>query len=235
MTTHDVDSAANADTTPRRAQPYRAYIFQTYVVLAAIAFGVLLFAARTTPYFDFDLMISHAVQSARGEALDALMRFVSGLGFNPLSILLTGLLVAYLYVIGLRWEAVMAVFASGGVTLVGVVIKDLVHRARPSPDLVNVLSPLADYSFPSGHVLHYTAFLGFLCFLLFTLAPRSWIRALGMFVCILLISLVGVSRIYLGQHWFSDVVGAYLLGSLWLALTLYLYRRGKPRVQRFGR
>jgi undecaprenyl-diphosphatase len=44
-----------------------------------------------------------------------------------------------------------------------------------------------------------------------------------------LISLMGLSRIYQGEHWFSDVMGAYLLGSLWLALTIKLYRWGKPR------
>jgi membrane-associated phospholipid phosphatase len=41
--------------------------------------------------------------------------------------------------------------------------------------------------------------------------------------------MMGLSRIYQGQHWFSDVMGAYLLGSLWLALTIRLYRWGKPR------
>jgi membrane-associated phospholipid phosphatase len=45
----------------------------------------------------------------------------------------------------------------------------------------------------------------------------------------LLIALMGPSRIYLGQHWFSDVMGAYLFGSLWLALTIRFYRWGKRR------
>ena len=45
----------------------------------------------------------------------------------------------------------------------------------------------------------------------------------------LLAGLMGVSRIYQGQHWFSDVMGAYLLGSVWLALTIKFYRWGKPR------
>jgi undecaprenyl-diphosphatase len=124
---------------------------------------------------------------------------------------------------------VMALFAAGGVTILGAAIKLFVQRARPTSDLVNVFSPLNDYSFPSGHVLVFTAFLGFLCFLFFTLTPHSWQRILGIVVMIGLIVLVGISRIYLGQHWPSDVLGAYLFGSLWLTLTIYVYRWGKPR------
>lgn len=223
-------TAPQAPTTVTKpVRHYRAYLFQIYIILAVLGFGVLFFFARTVPYFAFDLTIEHAVQSIQWTPFRDLMLYVSGLGFNPLSYLLSGLIIAYLFVVGLRWEAVMSVFAAGGVTIAGAVIKVIVQRARPTPDLVNVFSPLNDYSFPSGHVLMYTAFLGFLWFLFFTLTPHSWQRVLGMVVTGLLIALVGISRVYLGQHWPSDVIGAYLFGSVWLALTIYVYRWGKPR------
>jgi membrane-associated phospholipid phosphatase len=44
-----------------------------------------------------------------------------------------------------------------------------------------------------------------------------------------LVSLIGISRIYVGDHWVSDVIGAYLLGSLWLVFSVYIYRFGKTR------
>jgi undecaprenyl-diphosphatase len=44
-----------------------------------------------------------------------------------------------------------------------------------------------------------------------------------------MVAMIGASRIYVGQHWASDVVGAYLLGSVWLALSVLIYRWGKPR------
>ena len=50
-----------------------------------------------------------------------------------------------------------------------------------------------------------------------------------MVVCGALIALIGLSRIYEGHHWASDVVAAYLFGNLWLALTVLGYRWGKPR------
>lgn len=216
-------------------------MFQLYVVLASLAFGALFVLARSAPYLPIDLAVERMVQSFSSRELDMVMLFVTGLGFHPLASLLSGLVILYLIVIGLRWEAFMALFAAGGVTLLGALIKVLVRRQRPLPDLVNVFSNLNafsllntfsllnDYSFPSGHVLLYTAFLGFLCFLFFTLAPHTWRRTLGMVVTMAFIVLVGLSRVYLGQHWPSDVAGAYLLGSVWLALTVYVYRRGKLR------
>jgi membrane-associated phospholipid phosphatase len=92
-----------------------------------------------------------------------------------------------------------------------------------------VFSQLPSSGFPSGHVLEFTAFCGFLAFLVYTLLKPSWGRTLPLIVFSMIIVLMGLSRIYLGQHWFSDVMGAYLLGSLWLALTVRLYRWGKPR------
>ena len=68
-----------------------------------------------------------------------------------------------------------------------------------------------------------------LILLIFTLVKPSVGRNLAMAAFGLLILLMGLSRIYQGQHWFSDVMGAYLLGSLWLALSIKFYRWGKPK------
>jgi undecaprenyl-diphosphatase len=112
---------------------------------------------------------------------------------------------------------------------VGSLVKLVVYRPRPSADLVHVFSSLPSSGFPSGHVLEFTAFCGFLGFLAYTLLKPSWGRTTLLALLALLLSLMGLSRIYQGQHWFSDVMGAYLLGSLWLALTIKTYRWGKPR------
>jgi len=75
----------------------------------------------------------------------------------------------------------------------------------------------------------YTAFFGFLMFLGYTLLKPSFARTVMLVILGSLVGLVGLSRIYLGDHWASDVVGAYLLGSLWLALSIAIYRWGKTR------
>jgi undecaprenyl-diphosphatase len=64
---------------------------------------------------------------------------------------------------------------------------------------------------------------------IYTLLKRSWMRSLLLALLGMFILLVGISRIYLGQHWASDVLGAYLLGGFLLAGILLLYEWGKQR------
>ncbi len=208
---------------------YRARLFWLYLASAILVFGGLLALARSVPYLAFELWLTRLVQTVEFPPFALAMQAVSSLGFAPLSYAFIALPVLYLVLTGWRWEAVMAAFAAVGVSALGELLKAWVGRARPTSDLVHVFFPLQDYSFPSGHVLLYTAFLGFLWFLVHVHAPRAWQRTLGLWVLGLLIGLVGLSRVYLGQHWVSDVLAAYLLGSLWLALTIALYRRFQAR------
>jgi undecaprenyl-diphosphatase len=211
----------------RVVRRYRARVFQGYVIAATVGFAALLILARHAAYFSFDVSIAQFVQSWHALWLDVVMFAVSGLGFNPLAWVFVVSTIPFVYVVGLKWEATMLLFAGVGVGLLSDGVKIIVQRQRPTPDLVNVFSPLADYSFPSGHVMLFTVFLGFLLFLVYTLTPRSSMRTCGLCLLAVLIALVGVSRVYLGQHWPSDVIGAYLLGSLWLAVTIFVYRKGK--------
>jgi len=139
-------------------------------------------------------------------------------------------LIAYtLYLYGLHWEAVMSLLAAISSGTINSLVKGIIQRPRPGADLVDVFEVLMSFSFPSGHVMFYTILFGFSSYLLFTLLKASiWRRfILGVFGIFIL--LVGISRIYLGQHWASDVLGAYLLGSLILVGVILLYQWGKTR------
>jgi membrane-associated phospholipid phosphatase len=157
------------------------------------------------------------------------MTFISWAGFSPQSFIIPVIIIVLIYVLGYHWEAAVSLIAAVTVELLNLLIKTLVHRARPSVDLVHVTSLLQSYSFPSGHVMFYTGFFGFVCFLLFTLLKPSWTRTLLLIVFGGHVVLVGMSRIYLGEHWASDVVAAYLLGGLCLIGCIHFYRWGKPR------
>jgi undecaprenyl-diphosphatase len=82
-------------------------------------------------------------------------------------------------------------------------------------------------SFPSGHVLTFTATFGFLA----VLSWRARRRALAA-LCVLPPIAIGLSRVYLGEHWPSDVLGGALFGVLWMALTVRLYDLARARLRR---
>ena len=221
--------AAKKEVTSRPKREYRTFLFQLSLFAAIGAFAVLTFMVKTTPSFPIDLEIERAIQSINSPIFAGLMYLISWPGFSPQSFILSVLIVLAIYLLGLRWEAITALVAALLPPLVNVLVKDWIRRPRPTIDLVNVFGILNSYSFPSGHVMFYVGFFGFLWFLVYTLLKRSWIRTLLLIFLGSLIALVGISRIYLGQHWPSDVLGAYLLGGLTLVGILEFYRWGKKR------
>ncbi len=193
------------------------------------AFSILTFLVKTTPSFATDLRISTTIQLIDFPAFATLMSLVSWPGFGPQAMIIAGLIILSIYGLGLHWEAVMALAAAVFSTGLNVLVKYLIQRPRPTPDLVNVFTPLESYSFPSGHVMFYIGFFGFIAFLVFCLLKPSVKRSLLLALFGGLVVLVGFSRIYLGEHWASDVMGSYLLGSLTLIAFIQFYLWGKTR------
>lgn len=224
-TPHEKIDAAIA---PRQTRRFRAIAFQMYVLIASGVFVALAVIAHSVSYFPVDLTVTRAIQSYHGLAFDRFLYFFSWLGFYPQVVVLGLAVILGLWLAGLRWEAISLAF-TGGSSALGALVKMVVVRPRPSIDLVHVFRQLHSFSFPSGHVLTFTAYCGFLIFLAYTLLKPSLLRSVLLIVLISVVVFMGPSRIYLGQHWFSDVMGAYLFGSLWLALTIHFYRWGKKR------
>ena len=214
---------------PPAVRQTRTVLFLLVVFSMTVGFASLTYLVETIPSFPIDLQITRAIQSIDSPLFAGLMRLISWPGFSPQSMIITVLIGFILYVYGLRWEAATALLASllSGVT--NQIVKDFIHRPRPTIDAVQVFETLTSYSFPSGHVMFYTILFGFLWYLVYALLKRSLWRSLLLAVLGSLILLVGISRIYLGQHWASDVLGAYLLGGLLLSGVVLVYRWGKKR------
>ncbi|MCA1655890.1 MAG: phosphatase PAP2 family protein [Pseudonocardiaceae bacterium] len=159
-----------------------------------------------------DWVIAH-----RTPVLTEVMVNASRLGSTP-SLVVIALLVATLLVWrGRKADSVLVVASTTGVLLLGPLLKYVVERPRPAPadQLVLVISS----SYPSGHSLNTMAVFG----LLTVLAVREWPGWRGtapVAIGTLLIGTVGLSRVYLGVHWASDVLGGWLIGLLWLTLSL---------------
>jgi membrane-associated phospholipid phosphatase len=224
-----IQQEAKAETVAPSLRRYRTVLFLSVLFLAIIVFVLLAFLARTTPAFPIDLQITRAIQSIDSPIFDGLMRLISWPGFSPQSTIVTLLIALVLYLFGLHWEAVTALLASLLSGLTNQLVKILIQRPRPSVDSVDVFAVLKSYSFPSGHVMFYTILFGFLWYLAYSLLKPSLQRSLLLVLLGGLILGVGISRIYLGQHWASDVLGAHLLGGLMLAGIILFYQWGKTR------
>ena len=213
----------------------RALLFGYIVALLLV--GVLAVAAHIYSVLPGDLAATQELQETSNPLVFALMYGVSYLGYPLLSAVII-VVTTLLLLLARLWIAalflVLTLIADG----IGEVLKLVVGRHRPLPDLVHVTQQINSPSFPSGHTLHYTVFYGFLAFVLATEFRPSWPRNVLIAVCALLIVLVGPSRVYLGEHWTSDVLGGYLIGFLCLvpliAGYLWAKRRFAAREQRMG-
>jgi membrane-associated phospholipid phosphatase len=210
---------------PRKAI-YRGKRFLIgYGVLTA-GFGVLAALAKRYKYFPADVGVTRLLQRPRATLYDKLMHAVSNLGWRWISVGTRASLSTLMWLAGFRMEGAFTLSTWSG-DVVTVLIKTRVLRPRPTKDLVRVASHLDEASFPSGHVVHYVTFYGFLYYLVHTHLKRRWFRTLLLSVLGGIIALVGPSRIYMGHHWPSDVGGAYFVGTLWLGVTIIAYLETK--------
>ena len=145
-------------------------------------------------------------------AVDVFARVCSAMGSEALAVIGVVLLV----VLGVkrRWGAAVALFVTTlGAQFLNDVLKDVFQRTRPAP-VVGII-PSQSFSFPSGHAMVAAAFYGYLAYLSWNLL-RGWQRWLAVSGLLILVFLIGLSRLYLGVHYLTDVVAGYIAGFLWV-------------------
>lgn len=211
------------------AEPAKVRVAETVLLVVLIAYSVLAAFAYRYAYFDWDLALAWRLQLVSLPGFDTLMLAVSFLGNGWVPWLLTVAAGLSLIKIGLRVEGLVCMTGTGLGWSVNLLLKLLIGRPRPAAALVRIAGEYSYESFPSGHVVFFVEFLGFLFFLAFVLQRPGWTRRVTLIVLGSLISLVGLSRVYLGAHWPSDVIGAYLAGAIWLTVMIEAYRRLKAR------
>lgn len=172
---------------------------------------------------------------ARTDSLTAVAQAVTSLGGSTVLVPLTlGLTV--LLLLGRRWGGAAAVACGMSLSLlITVLLKSAVGRARPPVD--DVLGAVNDgFAFPSGHTLNGTVFVGLLAGLVLTRCRTVAARLATLGAAVVLAAGIGLSRIYLGYHWLTDVMAGWalavgVLGTVLLVATL-LDQRARHRLHR---
>jgi undecaprenyl-diphosphatase len=201
-------------------------------VLVPFALLAVLVVGGWAPLHDGDAAITDALHSwalAHRGWRDAAVWWTNIFGPTPLRAAALGLVV-WLMVRRARRLAlwVVVTMVAGGV--LGAVLKVLVGRHRP--DLLDPVARATGFSFPSGHALNAALTAGVFVLVLLPVVRRRWMLWTGAAV---IAGVTGLTRIVLGVHWTSDVVGGWLLGVMVVAATAVAFtRRGLDSVVERG-
>lgn len=205
------------DFQPSRKKALYLVLGLTILFLLLTAFVYLL------PTTFIDIEFSEEVQEYNFPLLDALMKGVSWFGTQAVAISLALATALIFLILRYRWEALfLALTLLSSVLNFG--LKLLINRPRPTDDLVRIVVKAQHNSFPSGHTVFYVTFFGFLIFLMYRHRQFPQLVRWGVGgASLLLILAVPFSRVYLGAHWFSDVVAGFVLGLISLIGLIVLY------------
>lgn len=213
--------------------PAVARHFVIPAVLAGAFLLVLVLVLTLTRPPNLDEAVMHWLQNRRKPALTAIFRTVTTIG-SPVGVAVTTAVGLALLFIGFRARQDLLIGATAliGAELLGTMVKLIVARPRPPlSDRVPGVSA-AGLSFPSGHSTQSAAAYLIIALLLGHRMERPIRRWLVYLAAVICVGLVGLSRLYLGVHWFTDVLASWLLGgacalTVW-ALAITLARRRAP-------
>ena len=171
-----------------------------------------------------DLPALHAAMSLRSPLTNGVAATVAYV-FGPIGMPLMAAVACVLLAVRRRsWTPVILIVAAGiGSLLMTIAGKDIIQRHRPP--LADAIPPF-EYSpsFPSGHTLNAVVIVGIVAYLLILRRRTAAARAATIVITVVVAVGVGLTRLLLGAHWFTDVLAGWLLGGAWLAVVITAHR-----------
>ena len=208
-----------------------------WLVLGSAAAVLFAVAAVVVPRSDgvakFDEAVMASMSALRHPVLTPVVQFITDLGsYYPATLFSIMLALAIGYRMRRVLEPVVLLVAVEATSSLEEVFKPVTHRARPPLDGM-LGPPVFDYSFPSGHTASSTALYVLAALLLARTETQNSTRRLLVAGGCVVAGLIGLSRVYLGYHWLTDVVGAWLLALIFTSLAmafLTAYRRSESDI-----
>lgn len=155
------------------------------------------------------------------DKLTPIVKVITHVGGAKIVLVLT--LLAIILIKGLKNKLFLLTGIVGTAGL-NVVLKHIVQRERPN---INRLIPEKGYSFPSGHSMMSMAFYGMLIFLIFKYVKNTALKWTLIVILTILLSTIGITRIYLGVHYPSDVIGGFVVSLTYLFILTEIYNKVK--------
>jgi undecaprenyl-diphosphatase len=199
------------------------------LVVALLIFGTIADGVRDQEVFYLDTWATPFLHGISSPLLDALMNGITSMGSSYV-VLPVFVIVGIALVVRRRYGALLFLsLALAGSLVIDFLMKLVFQRPRPKLDYASVLP---DYSFPSGHSMNGVVFYVSLALIAWSVfGRRVGLAATGL--AAVLAFLIGISRIYLGYHYLTDVVGGWLAGIVWLMVIGAAFR-ARPQVWAWG-
>ncbi|MDD2483174.1 MAG: LssY C-terminal domain-containing protein [Candidatus Shapirobacteria bacterium] len=194
-------------------------------------FGIIQDYIGQDPLVRADPRIINLVSHFRSPGVNQFMLFITYLAKGEIITVAVIFSLIILFLLR-KWSYFrsLLIFVLGGELFVWI-IKNIIER--PRPPLAESLVIENSYSFPSGHSFVAIAFYGLITFFIFESLKRKWLKILTLVLGIILILLIGASRIYLGAHWPSDVLASFASGLAWLTLIItisHIKKKFNPKI-----
>jgi len=202
------------------------YVITVIIALVIVVGGINLFVEltdtlKTEMLANYDTAITDYVISHRTPTLTAYFKFMTTVGdtYGYLIVLTIFLLISLL--VFKRWKyVVQATLVLALATISNMMLKRFIDRARPG---IEHLVSVETLSYPSGHAMSAMAFYGFLIFLVLKFKIQKTFKYLLVLLLTVLILSIGISRIYLGVHFPSDIAGGFIAGFIWVVFCVLVF------------
>jgi len=198
-------------------------LYLTFGIIFTLIF-IYIFFGITQDYIgqenliQFDLRVINLLAVLRHSRLNQQMLFITYLAKGE--IITIGMLVfCTIFYLHKNWRFLYTLLISvGGSEIFVWIIKNTIDR--PRPPLTSALIAESSYSFPSGHTFVAIAFYGLLSYFIIQSEKNKSLKIISFIVSFLLIILIGISRVYLGAHWPSDVFASFAVGAAWISILI---------------
>lgn len=185
---------------------------------AIVALIVFLIRKPIRKHKPIDMLIFDKIQPGVNAINNKIMLFVTFLGKHQFLIPANLILIFYFLLVKRQnWFSIRVITIAISSLALMLLLKQLFQRKRPLSPLLKAAKGL---SFPSGHAIMAVTFYGLLIYILQHTITIDWLKWLATVLMFVLIILIGFSRIYLRVHYVSDVAAGFIIGLLWLLLSL---------------
>ena len=182
-------------------------------IIALIVFSIRKPIRKHKPV---DMLIFEKLSPAVNSVNNKIMLFITFLGKHQFLIPANLILIFYFVIVTRQnWFSIRVITIAISSLVLMLLLKQLFQRKRPLSPLLKAARGL---SFPSGHAIMAVTFYGLLIYIVQHNIDINWLKYLVIFLLVVLVLLIGFSRIYLRVHYASDVLGGFIIGLLWLMI-----------------